>query len=110
VNTRPHRIGSLQTLSDRLALRQSVAKETRDAHLRAVVCLDEVGVLGHVLGGTPDVRMLSGEDNEYVLVRGAGLAVFHRHVHRRLEHFFAPTSGTVARRRRELTTPLTAYP
>jgi predicted NBD/HSP70 family sugar kinase len=72
--------------------------------------LDDCGVLGRVLGATPDVRALSGEENDYVRVRGAALAVLRRHVHRRLEYFFSPPSAEVGRRLATLTRPITDYP
>ena len=72
--------------------------------------LDASEALARIFGGAPDVRVLSGAENAYVRVRGAGLAVLRRHVHRRLDYLFDAPKKILPARFAELTEPLTKFP
>jgi predicted NBD/HSP70 family sugar kinase len=72
--------------------------------------LENSGALGRIFGGTPDVKVLSGTENDFVRVRGAALAVLRRRVHRQIDHLFGAAKKTVPSRFRELTEPLSAVP
>jgi predicted NBD/HSP70 family sugar kinase len=66
--------------------------------------------LGGIFGGIPEVLALQGEDNHYIRVRGAALAVLREHLHRRFDELYGAPKGAVRRRFTELTEPITAYP
>jgi predicted NBD/HSP70 family sugar kinase len=50
--------------------------------------LEELKTIERVFGVLPNIRALSGHENDYIGVRGAALAVFREHVHRRLNELY----------------------
>jgi predicted NBD/HSP70 family sugar kinase len=64
----------------------------------------------HPIHTHPTVRSLSREDNAYVRVKGAALAVIREHVHRELSSILSVTKTRLPAKVRELTVPLRGLP
>jgi predicted NBD/HSP70 family sugar kinase len=94
----PYRI----VLTGRLAT--PIVKEAIETHL------ESSEALGRIFGGTPEVRILAEEENDYIRVRGAALAVLRAQVHRHLDELYGAPSAALPERFAELTEPITSFP
>lgn len=64
----------------------------------------------HPIHSHPYVKALDREENAYIRVKGAALAILREHVHRQLPSLLAGPAGSLGTSVRGLTTPLTGLP
>ena len=63
-----------------------------------------------ILGDVPEIDVLKGQDNDYIRVRGAALAVFRESVHRQLDELSGARNADLHARFADLTIQLTEVP
>ena len=90
------------TLTGRLATPH--VRDALEAHL------EELETVERIFGVIPEIRALSGDENDYIGVRGAALAVLREHVHRRLGELYGEEMKVVPARFAELTRRIAKCP